>query len=183
VYVDRGELGRIWRLHTDRGRWAVKEFDVPGDETAAAADVAFQQAAAAEGVPLPRPVLTRDGQVLLGGGDTGLPASTLRVYEWVDLIPEVFVDARGIGAMASRIHRVEHPAARPVEAWFAEPIGDAGWHRLLEDANNADAAWAPALAHWLAELIELDAEVAPHDPSLITTCHRDVERREPPSRR
>ena len=65
AYADRGELGRIWRLDTDRGSWAVKEALVPVEEAAAAADVAFQCAAAAAGVPLPLPASTTDGRALL----------------------------------------------------------------------------------------------------------------------
>ena len=175
-YADRGELGRIWRLDTDRGSWAVKESDVPVSEAGAAADVAFQRAAAALGVPLPLPVLTRDGNVVVPAASASLASASLRVYEWVDLLPGAVVDASVIGEIAARLHTVEHPPAGPVEAWFAEPLGDGAWRRLLANALAADASWAPALARSLAELIEADAIVEPPDPVGVATCHRDLNR-------
>ena len=60
----RGELGRIWRLETTAGRWAVKELVRGGDEAAARADVDFQEAARSAGIRMPRPVVARDGRVL-----------------------------------------------------------------------------------------------------------------------
>src|SRR4051812_30098060 len=62
----RGELGRIWRLETIRGSWAVKEllrFDAETVEQAARADVVFQEAAIRAGIPMPRPVLAKSGDV------------------------------------------------------------------------------------------------------------------------
>ena len=59
VFAARGELGRIWRLDTDRGSWAVKESLVPTAEAAAAQDVRFQLIAHSAGIPLPLPRLTR----------------------------------------------------------------------------------------------------------------------------
>jgi hypothetical protein len=38
TYADRGELGRIWRLDTDRGSWAVKESYIELNEADATAD-------------------------------------------------------------------------------------------------------------------------------------------------
>lgn len=173
-YADRGELGRIWRLDTDRGRWAVKELLVPFAEPDAAADVAFQYAAAAAGIPLPRPVLTREGRVLLSGAEAASPCSALRVYQWVDLDPGEVVSLADLGAMTARLHHVRHPPAGPVGAWFAEPVGEPAWRDLLDAGQRAGAAWAGPLARWLPQLVALDDLVRPSDPARLWTCHRDV---------
>jgi Ser/Thr protein kinase RdoA (MazF antagonist) len=174
AYADRGELGRIWRLDTDRGSWAVKELLYPVAEAAAAADVAFQLAAAAAGVPLPGPVLTRDRTVLLAGEVAGSAAAALRVYEWADLVPGEWVTPGEVGTVAAHLHRVEHPAAGPVHAWFAEPIGEPAWRELAATAHDAGAAWAGPLRRWLPELIALDGVIEPPRPERVRTCHLDL---------
>jgi aminoglycoside phosphotransferase (APT) family kinase protein len=174
AYADRGELGRIWRLDTDRGSWAVKELLYPVAEAAAAADVAFQLAAVAAGVPLPRPVFTRDRTVLLAGQVAGSAAAVLRVYEWVDLVPGQWVTPAEIGTVAADLHRVEHPGAGPVHAWFAEPIGEPAWRELAVTAAGAGAAWAGALQQWLPALIALDGVIEPPRPERVRTCHLDL---------
>ncbi|GAA1675938.1 hypothetical protein GCM10009733_086200 [Nonomuraea maheshkhaliensis] len=77
VCAARGELGRIWRLDTAAGTWAVKELPVPVEEHEVPGDLAFQFAAAAAGVRLPQPRLTTWGAV---------PHEGCRVYAWVDLV-------------------------------------------------------------------------------------------------
>jgi Ser/Thr protein kinase RdoA (MazF antagonist) len=174
AYADRGELGRIWRLDTDRGSWAVKEALVPVDEVAAAADVAFQTVAAAAGVPLPRPVCTTDGPVLLPGAEAGSPAYALRVYAWVDLDRGATVDGAQIGAVAARLHLLDHPAAGPVDGWFADPVGPAGWHALLADARRAGAPWAEPLRRRLPDLVALERHVRPPGAGPVPVCHLDL---------
>jgi Ser/Thr protein kinase RdoA (MazF antagonist) len=169
VYAARGELGRIWRLDTARGTWAVKEALVPVAEADAAADVAFQLAAAEAGVPLPRPVRTTDGCVTVRG-----PGAVLRVYEWVDLDPAADDPAAAdLGALLARVHRVAHPAQGPVVAWFRVPLGRDAWHELATSAAAAGAPWAGQLAAHLPDLVALDALVRPPDPARVRTCHRD----------
>ncbi|MFG6198735.1 phosphotransferase [Nonomuraea sp. JJY05] len=160
-YAARGELGRIWRLDTVRGSWAVKELLVPAEESDARQDAAFQLAAGQAGVRLPRHVTTVEGDVLLDG--------RWRVYEWVDLVPGEVVTAAELGLVTAGLHQVGHPASGPVAPWFCEPVGRAAWEELAA----AGGEWAPALQRALADLLALDALVAPPG-SLITTCHRDV---------
>ena len=174
VYADRGELGRVWRLDTDRGSWAVKEADQLVPEVDAAADVAFQLAAAAAGVPLPRPVRTPAGAVLVPGVEVASAAAVLRVYAWAELHKNEVVTAAELGTVTALLHRIGHPAAGPVNAWFAEPLGADGWRELLASAQRAGAWWAAVLERWLPELIEADYLVTPPDDARTTTCHLDV---------
>ncbi|MFF0768763.1 aminoglycoside phosphotransferase family protein [Nonomuraea wenchangensis] len=186
VYAARGELGRIWRLDTRRGSWAVKELLVPVREEDARADVAFQIAAAEAGVRLPRPVLTGGGDVVAGG--------RWRVYEWVDLVEGAQVTAAELGAVTAGLHGIGHPAAGPVAAWFAEPVGRAGWEALAAAAASDDGAggdggdggaaidgragenagWREALRESVGELVALDELIVPPDPAAVVTCHRDI---------
>src|SRR6476469_5403665 len=78
--VARGVIGQIWRLETDRGAWAVKEWFERPDADELAEGVAFQEAAIAAGVPAPSIVRTpeRDWAIELDG-------APVRVQGWVDL--------------------------------------------------------------------------------------------------
>ena len=59
--VARGEQGRIWRLDTDTGAFAVKELVVRQMRADAVADVAYQEAVLATGrVRMPRPIRAAD---------------------------------------------------------------------------------------------------------------------------
>ena len=77
TYVARGELGRVSRLATTEGTWAVKEIElfVPTDAEADA-NVDLQESMLDAGVHLPRPRRTVDGHALLGN---------IRVYQWLDM--------------------------------------------------------------------------------------------------
>ena len=88
VAAARGELGRIWRLETLTGTWAVKEIFSPDSEADAAADVAFQEAALAAGIPMPRPVRASTGTVMTEV-DAADRRATVRVYTWVDIAQPV----------------------------------------------------------------------------------------------
>lgn len=99
----RGELGRVWRLDTDEGSFAVKELlvrQLPGD---VALEVAYQDAVLATGsVRMPRPIRTRTGDVVVD-----VDHSQVRVYEWVDLLPvDTTLDPVLVGSTLAAVHRV-----------------------------------------------------------------------------
>jgi hypothetical protein len=174
VFAARGELGRIWRLDTDRGSWAVKEALVPTSEADAAQDVRFQLTAHSAGIPLPLPRLTRAERVTLPT-DQSASAFGVRVYRWAELAADRLVTPVEIGAVTAGLHRIEQaddPGAVP--AWFSEPLGESALVGLLDDARQNEAEWAPALGRWLPELIALDSAIAPPEPELVRTCHRDL---------
>ena len=105
-YVARGELGRVSRLATAAGVWAVKEIElfVPTlDE--ADANVELQESMLDAGVNLPRPRRTYDGHGLFGN---------VRVYEWLDMTPVPVGDlaAEGLVDHVARLHARVRPAYR-----------------------------------------------------------------------
>jgi hypothetical protein len=82
IMVARGEQGRVWRLDTDTGGFAIKELVIRQTPDDAAADVACQEAMlASSAVPMPRPIRTVAGQVLVD-----VAGYQVRAYEWVDLL-------------------------------------------------------------------------------------------------
>lgn len=174
AYADRGELGLIYRLDTQRGRYAVKESLIAVTETDAAADVAFQLAAAEAGVPLPRPVRGRDGRVLVPGKEVGSTAEVLRVYEWADLVDDEDITPAELGEVTAALHGVAHPADDPVADWFAEPAGALAWYALLGTGETARAPWTEPLRVWLPELVALDTEVRKPEPDRVRRCHLDL---------
>jgi Ser/Thr protein kinase RdoA (MazF antagonist) len=167
--VARGEQGEVWRLETSTGSWAVKllfeQPDLPGTE----ADAAFQDQVLRAGVPLPCVQRTVDGEVLSRTG-----GSWVRVYEWVDVMePDPELDPAAVGDLIAAIHRVRsHSQVRPVDPWYAEPVGAERWDELLAALAAHRAPFADALAELRDELVALEELLAP--PRDLQVCHRDL---------
>lgn len=162
----RGEQGRVWRLQTDRGVFAVKELLLQ-DEADAATDVAFQKAAITAGVTAPRPLRTPSGRVLAGFGQ-----HQVRCYAWVDLLPvDQAADPALVGATVAAVHRVQHGPARPVHPRYTEPVGAARWRQLLGEARAAKAPFADGFAAEIPALLALEAVMA--TPRVLQNCHCD----------
>ncbi len=171
--VARGELGRIWRVETTAGRWAVKELVRGGDEAPARADVDFQEAARSAGIRMPRPVVAPDGRVLhaVGAGDRQVD---VRAYTWVDLAGHAHrVPAIDAAAILGRIHAMGYRDDRPVDPWFVEMPSADRWVRLLHTADEARVAWLDELEFLVPRLLEGDSLVpsARHRPTI--RCHLD----------
>jgi Ser/Thr protein kinase RdoA (MazF antagonist) len=148
VVAARGELGRIWRLETATGRWALKELLRPRPEAAsqALADVAFQEAALTAGIPMPRPIVARDGSVLV---EVGPPADrrSVRVYTWVDLLGrDAVLPLEEVAAILGRLHALAIRDGRRIDSWFRDPVPAAEWPEVRAAARAAGQPWAAALA-------------------------------------
>jgi Ser/Thr protein kinase RdoA (MazF antagonist) len=169
IMAARGEQGRIWRLDTDMGALAIKELIICQTRTDAAADVAYQEAVLATGaVPMPRPVRTVAGEVLVD-----LDGHQVRAYEWVDLLAmDRTLDPAIIGAMLAAVHRVHYAPARPLIGWYTEPVGARRWGQLLNDAKAVAAPFAEELEAEIPELLRLEALLEP--PRTLQSCHRDL---------
>ena len=167
--VARGEEGRVSRLDTETGAFAIKELIIRQTPADAVADVAYQDAVAATGaVAMPRPIRTVAGHVLLD-----VAGHQVRAYEWVDLLAvDRGIDPAVVGATLAAIHQVHHAPARPLIGWYTEPVGALRWARLLDGAKAAAAPFADALATEITELLRLEALIEP--PTNLQSCHRDL---------
>jgi thiamine kinase-like enzyme len=166
--VARGELGQVWRIETDRGRWAVKEPFEPPSADEAADDAIYQDAVSASGVPIPAIVWSVDGGVL-----ADLGTAVVRVYEWVDLLPlDRRLDPVAVGHLVASIHRVPHHGRSPVHPWYTNPVGAARWDELATQLTSAGAPFAATLAAQRDELVALEHLL--EAPSDLQTCHRDL---------
>jgi Ser/Thr protein kinase RdoA (MazF antagonist) len=174
--IARGATGRIWRLDTDRGSYAVKEplwTRLP--ETDVAHEVAFRDAAAARGVLAPESLRTLAGRYVcalpeaLGGGD-------VRVLSWVDgqaVHPgERDVDS-WIGATLGHLHALRWSTVRGVEAFYDTCPPPQQWTQLLAQAHDARVDWAGPLAQRMALIEELSSRVRPADADQLILSHRD----------
>lgn len=173
VAAARGELGRIWRLETTTGTWAVKEIFAPGTETAARADVAFQEAALAAGVPMPRPIVG-PGEAVLAQVEAPDRRTTVRVYQWVEIAQPVRpAAATDAAAILGRLHALAYPADRPMDPWYTDAVAADRWAALIAAAEAASAPWAPTLAELVPALVAGAPIIAAgrHHPTI--RCHLD----------
>ena len=162
-YVARGELGRVSRLRTRNGTWAVKELELflpTPDE--ADMNVDLQESMLAAGVSLPRPRRTTDGHALFGN---------IRVYEWLDMtaidVTDVGADEHVAAALAG-IHLHTPAASGPPDPWYCHAPSRDEWASLT--ASAPDAWWAPMITGLAAELT--DVPLPEHLPARL--CHLDV---------
>jgi hypothetical protein len=167
--VARGEQGEVWRLETSAGTWAVKLLFEDPDPADARADATYQDAARGAGVPMPRAQRTLEDEVLYR-----LDGSWVRVFEWVDILePDPELDPAAVGALVAAIHGVRSLSPmRPVDAWYAEPVGAARWDELIRSLTAHGAPFAEQLAELRDELVALEGLLAP--PRDLQVCHRDL---------
>jgi Ser/Thr protein kinase RdoA (MazF antagonist) len=162
-YVARGELGRVSRLATTTGSWAIKEIQLflpTIDE--ADTNVDFQELMLAAGVDLPRPRRTVDGHALF---------QNVRVYEWLDLTPIPTADTNEderVAATLARMHLHAPPTDHKPDPWYCQPTTRDEWNALLED--GAGTWWTTVITELLPEL----ADAAPPEHSPAQICHLDV---------
>src|SRR6478609_3357787 len=162
--VARGEQGQVAQLETSRGLWAVKTSFRPPERDGEDGD--FQAAAVAAGVPAPAVMFTDGGGLFTDIG--GLP---VRVYGWVDVLaPDSGLDPGRVGQLLAAIHQVPFRGRRPPDPWYTEPVGAAGWDRLVHRLTAADAPFAVDLAAMRDELVALEELLVPARE--LRTCHR-----------
>jgi Ser/Thr protein kinase RdoA (MazF antagonist) len=150
------EVGRLWSLETDRGRWVARTVDDVYPVTDGEDTTRFQEAAAAAGVALPAPVR----------GPTGVPVEEIdghrwRVYEWRHsgrplAAPVGATVTREVGRVLAVLHGLRLPVAE-ICPWNAVRLDTTSWAELADQAAANDAAWAPVLAAAVSTLDELAA--------------------------
>lgn len=166
----RGAQGFIWKVTTDRGAFAVKRLQSWVEAEPVPFDVHVQHAAEAVGIPLPRPVLTPNGEAMV---------ARTRVYEWVELLPATPTPvtpavAREVGDLLGRLHRLALPPPQEeVNTWFTEPPRLEDWDDLARRGADADAPWMAWLPDEIAFLDELGRQIAVPHTGPVITCHCD----------
>lgn len=167
-FVARGQsnpLG-VCRLQTDSGWYAVKRFD----DAPRAAALAIETAAFKVGLPMPKPMRTRDRQLsaIYRAGDRTL---WIRVYHWVPgaaldwgcVDPDISVE---IGKLMAAIHRLpvaaEDLREDPSLQWSA--LTENGWTELAECASARRVPWAAALRRAIPLLLSQEAYLARNSP-------------------
>jgi Ser/Thr protein kinase RdoA (MazF antagonist) len=165
VFVARGAMGEVFRLETDRGPFAVKRL-LWGPQGGEEENAAFQFAAANAGVPLARPLLTTNGDVL-----KRLDDGWWRAFEWVDGSHPTEPVGAAIATALGRLHSLQYDLGKQVDEWYAEAVG----------AERIDTAIDTAARHGFdieqrrAELHALDEVVAKAPPMDVIGCHRDAQ--------
>jgi Ser/Thr protein kinase RdoA (MazF antagonist) len=183
VSVAGGLTNRLWRLTTETGEFAVKQMNRDPQRTDFVAwfDRAFtlELAAYRAGVPMPRPVATRDGRCL-GDVESSEGTLTVRVHAWVDGTPlnngriwPAETIARAAKALA-RIHALEM-ATEVAAKEGLHVFGDDHWRSLADrmQAEHVDIydefrSLLPVL-HALEEYVE----EAGNDATPLVLSHRD----------
>jgi aminoglycoside phosphotransferase (APT) family kinase protein len=166
--VARGQQGEVWRLHTDRGVWAVKRsfFEFPAADAQRAGT--FQNLARASGVPTPVSMPTRAGHY---GFD--LAGTLVRVQSWVEVLgPDAMIDPARVGATVAALHRTVLAADAGPHPWYTDGIGADGWDEILAEARRQQAPFTDRLAGLRDELLALEALLTPMEP--VQTCHLDL---------
>lgn len=163
-----GRLGEVWRLETDRGRFAVKQSRSGFGPVEVARDAAYQDRVRAAGIPMPALVRAVDGGVLGQVDDT-----MIRVYEWVDVAREDRrLDPVAVGRVLAAIHAVHVPTDEPADPWHVEPVGAERWSGLVARLRRAGAPFADRLAEVVPAVLEVEELLtAPDD---VQVCHRDL---------
>jgi Ser/Thr protein kinase RdoA (MazF antagonist) len=164
-FVGRGAMGRVWRLTTPEGRFAVKESIWGGGWPAVAAEVRFRDAAVAAGVSAPVNVPTVSGDPVL----TLSTRTQVRLYSWVEGTDLADAAARRaaapwLGETLARLHALRMPADRPVDPWYERVPTEADWLALGR----------PAVAPHAERIAALSALVHPAPRDSLVLCHLDL---------
>jgi Ser/Thr protein kinase RdoA (MazF antagonist) len=171
VLAARGEQGVIWRLDTATGSYAVKELVMRRTEEDVAADVAFQECAAAGAASyvVGRTRRTVDGRVLAPFAER-----QLRVQEWLDMAGlDPSVDPVLVGRMLAELHAVGAARSDPVDPWYTEAVGATRWQEYLSALEgSAYPEVAERLAVGLPDQMSFESLLT--EPQDLRTCHRDL---------
>jgi aminoglycoside phosphotransferase (APT) family kinase protein len=164
--VTGGLAHLMWRLETDRGRFAVKEinrdFDRRGYMEHYERACAFEVRACEAGIPVPRPIPLAGGHGYFAEiPRVGQPPVTLRVHEWSDARPydatrdDDAALAAQVGAIIARTHALNVPASDPIDDRLTLR-GETYWREMLARLRAASIAWADDLETAIDPILELE---------------------------
>jgi Ser/Thr protein kinase RdoA (MazF antagonist) len=162
------EVGRLWSLETDRGRWVARTVDDVYPVTDGEDNTRFQDAAAKAGVALPAPVRSETGAPVEPIGD-----NQWRVYVWRHSGPPLAAPVnatvtREVGRILAVLHALRFPVAE-ICPWNLVRLTDTSWAELADHAAARGKTWAPVLTaavSTLDKLASLTTGAANEDPIL-----------------
>lgn len=164
--VARGAMGRISRLRTSTGEFAVKELFWETDEETVRRGVELRDAAVRAGLLAPRPVATIDGHYLHG---------MVRVFDWVagaPVGPDHVERASWTGHALGTIHSLRMTGGEP-DPWNVTCPTDDRWADLVE--RGAGQPWQVLLRDALPQLRTLATLVAPVEADRLVLSHGDIQ--------
>jgi Ser/Thr protein kinase RdoA (MazF antagonist) len=187
VWAADGAMGRVWRLDTEAGSFAVKDLLRPeGLETLEiqlgfAAEVS--ECAWIAGVNVPRVVRTRTGSLMLSLEDPGPgEPARVRVATWIDGRGTVDTSraAAWLGSTLATIETLADPPSIPpgdpwLASWFSRVPSPGRWGALADEGGRAGAEWVAALTDFLPELTDLSSLVGPAPQDQLTVTHVDFQ--------
>lgn len=167
-HPQQGELGRVWRLTTTQGSWAVKELLQPQTEAELSPGAGLQEAAVSAGLPAPAVVRTTDGSVL-----AEVDGRQFRVLSWVDVRPaDVTLDVARVGRLVAALHQLGAPGEGEVDPWYTQPVGPDGWDDLVVRLISAGSPLAADVAGLHDELCRNEELLEP--PRTLQPLHLDL---------
>ncbi len=183
VVAGDGAMGRIWRLDTASGRYAVKELywahEPSSNEAVVARQVSFCERARAAGISAPENLPAASGRYLIDlPEDCG--GSLVRAYEWIDGRAITSADS-GAAAWAGHtlgiLDRIQAPPGdQPLDPWFYRVPTAEEWAALVERCLHAGQVWADDLCRAIPAMLELSQYVEHPDPKTLVVTHTDFQR-------
>jgi len=181
-------MGRVWRLDTESGAFAVKESLWPDDPDSLRTQLELSACVCDQahdaGVRVPRVRRTEGGSLLLSVyGSPGGELTPVRVATWIEGKPcdRTLAGrdaAEWLGSTLATLECLPDPPTPPTQpwlgSWFTHAPDTNEWQSLVRRGEREHAAWAPALAHQLTALVELGQLVGSAEDGLTVT-HTDLQ--------
>ncbi len=175
-------MGKIWRLETETGAYAVKELywaqDMSAEQTAVARQILFCEEARAAGVAAPANIRADSGQYVIALPQR-LGRRLIRAYEWVEGRPVTSAEA-GASAWAGRTQAVIEalgvpPGDQEVDPWSYKAPSEEAWDALADRCAEAQKPWADRLRRLIPQFIEMTGLTGPPDPTALIVTHTDFQ--------
>jgi|CXWL01.1.fsa_nt_gi hypothetical protein len=186
--VAGGLTHRMYRLTTERGAFAIKDFalDPEGAWTVERVERSFavEQAAFEAGVRMPRPVVNpATGGCLAEVATDDGAAATVRVHEWAEgegLQRVVFGPAMSgrCGEIVARVHGMQM-MADVTQAAALKTYGSEHWEQTAERVERSEVEWKwefRAILHTIAEM-EAYVDSGRADTTPLLMSHRDADQK------
>lgn len=181
--VSGGWVGRVWRIVTPDGTFALKELPQPGyaawQRELRRATVFESRAWSSGCIPMPEPLRTTRGYFILNLRSAAR-TERYRLHHWVEGEPCLGRgsspdDARSVGASVARMLAL--PGSLSTTARCGPASAIEAFSETVDEATAADRPWAAALAalHSRVEALRREAVALQVARLPVQMCHRDLD--------